>query len=165
MTRFFLLLIWCLLLSAVSAHAVERAPLVDRRQPIEITAQQLEILRLQQKSIFTGEVVAQQGEMTLKADRLVVFFLADESGIERLEATGNVVFSQLERKATADRAVYRQDDETLQLFGNAEVTQGQNRIAGDEVIFYVRENRSLVKSSDRQRVKAVFTPEATKDSE
>ncbi|MCW8859132.1 MAG: lipopolysaccharide transport periplasmic protein LptA [Deltaproteobacteria bacterium] len=138
---------------------------VDSSQPIEITSQQLEILQLEQKSVFTGNVVAKQGGMTLAAEQIIVFFLEEGNQIDRLEAIGNVHFTQLDREATADRAVYRQQEEVLFLVGSAQVKQGLNQINGDEITLYIKENKSLVKSSEQNRVKAVIVPEQKKDTQ
>jgi len=132
---------------------------LDRNQPIEITAQQLEVLQQQRQSIFIGDVVAKQGEMILHADKLIVFLHKNQDQIERLDAIGGVKVLQLDRIATAEKAVFHQAEEILVLIGNAEVTQGKNIISGDEITLYMKENRTLIKSSEKSRVKAVIVPE------
>ena len=159
MSRWLLLVLFgisCCCGSVVFAD--EAKPELDRNQPIEITAQQLEVLQQQRQSIFTGDVVAKQGEMTLYADKLIVVFKKNQDQVERLEVIGGVRVLQLDRIATAAKAVFYQAEERLILSGNAEVTQGQNKISGDEITLYMKENRSLVKSSENSRVKAVIVP-------
>lgn len=129
--------------------------------PIEVTAQQLEADQVNRLAVFSGEVVAKQGDITLYSDKLVVYSLPDVDQVDRLEASGQVRVIQLDRTATADRAVYRQQQETLVLYGNAEVHQGQNRVTGDEITVYLQENRSVVKGGDSGRVKAVLFPRKT----
>lgn len=152
-----LLILSCCCVTVVLA--IETTPALDRNQPIEITAQQLEVLQQQRQSIFTGNVVAKQGEMTLYAEKLIVFLQQNQDQIERLDAVGGVRVLQLDRIATAEKAVFHQIEETLVLTGNAEVTQGENKISGDEITLYLKENRTLIKSSDNGRVKAVIVPE------
>ena len=152
---------WCV----PGAFAAEVEPELDRNQPIEITAQQLEILQQQRQSIFSGDVVAKQGEMTLYADKLIVVFQPKQDQVERLEAIGGVRVLQLDRVATAEKAVFFQLEEKLVLNGNAEVIQGQNKISGDEVTLYMKENRSLIKSSESGRVKAVIVPEKKQEKQ
>ena len=154
---------WTLLGLAPCSHAEEASRAGKTQEPIEITARQLEALQNERKSIFTGEVVAKQGDMTLYADRLVIFFQDQQNQVERMEATGNVKVTQLDRTATAESAIYRQREDTLVLVGHAAVTQGESRIAGDEITLFMAENRSLIKSSDSGRVKAVIMPETLKD--
>ena len=160
---------WLLLLSGVLCCCVsvtfaeEVTSGFDRNQPVEITAQQLEVLQLERQSIFTGDVVAVQGEMTLYADKLIVYLQEAQQQIDRLEAIGGVKFVQLDRVATADRAVFQQVDEVLILTGNAVVTQGGNSVSGDEITLFIQEDRTVVKGSKTNRVKAVIVPEKKKE--
>ena len=138
---------------------------LDRNQPIEITAQQLEVLQQQRQSIFTGDVVAKQGDMTLYAEKLIVVFQKDQDQVERMDAIGGVRVIQLDRIATAKKAIFHQMEETLVLVGNAEVTQGKNIISGDEITLYLKENRTLIKSSEKKRVKALIVPEKKQETQ
>ncbi|MFK5926522.1 MAG: lipopolysaccharide transport periplasmic protein LptA [Desulfuromusa sp.] len=166
MSRGLLLLSLGFLCCCASVVCADEAALkLDRNQPIEITAQQLEVLQQQRQSIFTGEVVAKQGEMTLYAEKLLVFFQKDQNQVERLEAIGKVRVIQLDRVATAEKAVFYQAEETLVLIGNAEVTQGKNTISGDEITLYLKENRTLIKSSGKSRVKAIIVPEKKQEKQ
>lgn len=159
--------IWVLMLllcSSAIGFAEQVVPTIDTSLPVEIESQQLEIMQQENKSVFSGDVVAIQGDMTLSADRLIVFFVEDNQ-IDRLEAAGHVRFSQLDRVATSEKAVYRQQEGILILQGNAKVQQGKNLVSGDEITFYVQENRSVVKGSSQKRVKAVIVQEQKKDVE
>jgi len=159
MKRLFL----CLLLSVLCAFATigvaATEPEFDQNQPIEIVSEHLEISEQQRQSVFTGDVVATQGEMTLNTDKLTVVFQQDQDAVDHLIALGHVVFVYLDRRATAEKAVFYQQDEKLVLTGNAVITQGENTISGDEIVLFLRENRSLVKSAENRRVRAVITPE------
>ncbi len=167
-----MILRWFLLVSlgvlfccGAGAIAAETTPKLDRNQPIEITSQKLEVLQQQRQSVFTGAVVAKQGEMTLYAEKLIVYFQKDQDRVERLEAIGAVRVTQLDRIATAEKAVFHQADETLVLIGNAEVTQGKNKVSGDEITIYLKENRTLIKSSEKGRVKATIVPEKKQEQQ
>ncbi len=160
MSRWLLLLLLGISCGYVSAAlAGEATPGLDRNQPIEITSQQLEVLQQQRQSIFTGGVVAKQGDMILFSEKLTVVFQKDQNQVERLEAVGGVRVLQLDRIATAEKAVFYQKEESLVLSGNAEVTQGKNTVSGDEITLFLQENRTLIKSSEKKRVRAVIIPE------
>ncbi len=166
MRRWFFLLLPGLLCWCVPVvFADDTKPELDRNQPVEITAQQLEVLQQQRQSIFIGDVIARQGEMTLYAEKLIVFLQPDQDQVERLEALGGVRVIQLDRIATAEKAVFYQLEEKLVLSGNAEVTQGKNNISGDEITLYLKENRSLVESSENGRVRAVIIPEQKQEKQ
>jgi len=141
-----------------TGFAAEQSAAPDTTQPIEITAQKLELIQQQRQSIFTGDVVATQGDMTLSADKLTVFLLENQDQIDRLEAVGTVKVVQLDRVATADLAIFYQLEEKLVLSGHAVVVQDNNRVSGEEIVIYLKENRSVIKSSNNSRVKAVIVP-------
>lgn len=162
MNRSILVLLAVLLFLAVAAHAEQDELPQPSELPIEVSAQRLEALRDQRQAIFTGDVIAKQGDLTLYCEKLVVYSLPEEDKVDRLEASGGVRVVQLDRTATAERAVYRRADSTLVLMGNAQVHQGQNQVSGDEITVFLLENRSLVKSHDSGRVRAVLFPEQKK---
>lgn len=163
MNRLMLLVLWFCLV-AFSSVAME-SQLGSAAVPIEVTARQLDADQRQNQATFSGDVVAKQGEITLYCDKLVIYALADQGQVDRMEAFGKVRVVQLDRIATADRAIYRQLQGTLTLFGNARVHQGQSEVAGSEIIVYLEENRSLVKSGENGRVRAVFFSEQTDKQE
>lgn len=152
-----LLLAGILTVSSVLFAAEEQLP-KPANLPVEVTARQLEASQQERRAIFTGDVIAKQGDMTLYCEKLVVYSLPEEDAIDRLEAFGAVRVVQLDRTATADRAVYRQQKGTLVLLGNAKVHQGQNLVAGEEITVFLQEDRSVVKSSETGRVRAVLFP-------
>jgi lipopolysaccharide export system protein LptA len=162
MIRLVLLVLSVWLCSALPGLAAEEQPPQPASLPVEVTARNLEALKLQRQVIFTGEVVAQQGDITLYCDKLTVFSLPEEDQVDRMEAFGNVRVVQLDRIATADQAIYRQQVGTLVLIGDATVHQGQNQVTGDEITVYLQEDRSVVKSKDTGRVRAVLFPEKKK---
>lgn len=147
----------------VPAFAADTLSALQTDKPIEITSRQLEVFQNEQKTVFSGDVVAIQDDFELRADRLVVLFVAGQNQLERLEATGGVEIVQAAGTAHADKAVFDQQDQVLILTGSAVLEQGENRIAGDEIHFLLKENRSFVKSSDNGRVKAIIIPQQKQD--
>ncbi|MFO7766443.1 MAG: lipopolysaccharide transport periplasmic protein LptA [Pelovirga sp.] len=141
-----------------NAAAVDFFAAAQSDAPLEISSRELEVFRQQQQSVFTGDVVAQQGDMTLYTDQLTVLF-DEQDEVRRIEADGSVRIEDLLRNSRAERAVFDREEQTLILSGDAEVVQGDNRISGDEIILFLDENRSLVKSNDSGRVRAVILPE------
>lgn len=158
--NYLLLLIFA---ATINAGAVDFFAAADRDQPLEITSQQLEVFQEEQRSIFSGAVVAQQGEMTLYTDQLTVIF-DGQNDVSRIEAAGNVRIEEPLRTARGNNAVFDREADTLILSGNAEVVQGENRITGDEITLFIGQNRSIVKSHDTGRVRAVILPEKKPES-
>ena len=83
--------------------------------------------------------------------------------LRQVEATGSVRIDQGDRWATGGRAVFDQERRTLVLSENPVLHDGPNQIAGDRVVVYLDENRSVVEGGDK-RVKAVLFPEQKKQT-
>lgn len=148
-----------LLMMTPALAAEEQAPAAPEG-PIEVTSQQMESDQQSGNVTFRGKVVGKRGAMTIYADQLILFFVESDGSrtIERLEAEGSVRVVDGERVATAQKLEYEQATEQMTLKGDAEIHQGGNLVAGDEILLFVRENRSLVKSAKDGRVRAVFLP-------
>ena len=159
MRRLALVCLAWLLVAVPSLGAAEKELPKPSDLPVEVTALHLEALQEQRKAIFTGEVVAKQGDMSLYCDKLVVYSLPDQDQVDRLEAFGRVRVVQGDRTATADQAIYRHQQGTLELRGNAQVHQAQNQVSGEEIMVYLQEDRSVVKSGEDGRVRAILYPE------
>jgi lipopolysaccharide export system protein LptA len=123
--------------------------------------------------VFSGNAVATQGDKEIKSDRLLLYYKKeagkkDKVGakevegtgdLEKIEAKGNVVVTQKERVATGDEAVYFQDSGQIIMTGNATLRDGKNLIKGDKVTVFVNEDRGVVESDPKKRVKAVIYPQ------
>lgn len=159
MNKLIQLTLGVLLICALQVQAADQPLAKPVDQPIEVTARQLEARQQQGKAIFSGDVVAKQGDVTLYCDKMVVYTQSGQQKVDHLEAFGRVRVVQLDRTATADKAIYRQQQRTLVLLGHAQLHQGQNQVSGDEITVFLDENRSIVKSQDGSRVRAVLFPQ------
>lgn len=81
----------------------------------------------------------------------------DTSRVQNIVAVGNVRIDQGARWAVGGQAVFDQGQRTLVLTENPVLHDGPNVVAGDRVIVYLDENRSIVEGG-RKRVKAVLYP-------
>jgi lipopolysaccharide export system protein LptA len=102
--------------------------------------------------------VAKQGDVTIHGDRLRIFTAAGGSDVERIVAEGNVRIEQGQRLATSGRAEYLRAEERIVLTGAPRVSEGQNVVEGQEIVLFLKENRSVVKSGQGGRVNAIFAP-------
>jgi lipopolysaccharide export system protein LptA len=137
---------------------------------IKITAQRLVSHTSDKFAEFIGDVAVRQGETTITADRLKIFFSAESSGesasptqsLERLEAIGNVEIKFDNRLAVAQKAVYITAQRLLILNGpDARVTSGENTITGETITFYRDDGRFVVEGGENGRVKAVILPQSS----
>jgi lipopolysaccharide export system protein LptA len=134
----------------------------DNGKPVDVNSDSLEVYQNEQKAIFVGNVVAVQGDSTLKTPRLVVYYEntnaaganggsssdagkpeaapaktstapSSQSSIKRLEASGGVVVTSQDQKATGDNGVFDMATNTAVLTGNVVMTQGANVVRGKEL--------------------------------
>jgi lipopolysaccharide export system protein LptA len=81
----------------------------------------------------------------------------DNSRVQNIVAVGNVHIYQGTRWAVGGHAVFDQGLRTLVLTENPVLHDGPNVVAGDRVVVFLDENRSIVEGG-RKRVKAVLYP-------
>lgn len=163
-----------LLAAAVPASAQLGAP-GQNEQPIEITSDSLVVRQQEKTAIFSGNVEAVQGDMTLRADELKVLYADDrqraagpaggDQAIRRLEAQGHVFMSSADQTVQGDRGVYDPTTGKINLDGNVILTRAGNVIRGGQLEFDVRTGVATVRAGrggpagGEQRVKALFKPE------
>ena len=109
----------------------------DASQPVEITADELTVDQATGSAVFTGNVVAGQGEMRLSAGRVQVQY-ATENGqatgrIDQLVATGNVTLVNGAEAAEAEKAIYSVGGSQIVMTGNVILTQGINALSGEKL--------------------------------
>ncbi len=131
---------------------------VDRSQPIDITSDKVEAYWKENLVIFKGNVVARQKEIVIYADSLEVVTNEDGKGIERVIAGGNVKIQQGLRVARCQKAVFYNLDQKLVLTGDPQVSEGENIVLGDEIIFDIDKNRIEVKGGPSGRGKVKVQP-------
>ncbi len=142
----------------------------DPDAPIEVEADQLDIYDKKKVAIFTGNVIAKQGETQLNTSTLTIHYSGGGAGtaqsITRLEANGGVVVSQKDQKATGNRAFVDMTKEEITLSGNVVLTQGKNVLRGTELFIDMRSGAARLASAapsnaaggKKGRVQGLFTP-------
>ena len=176
------LTLWCLILYAPPVGGQTKAKKAAASEvPLHITASRLEADQKAGLVTFSGQVKAQQGDSTLYADQLQVYFqpppptppgapaaacapkekaglspLSDLGGekITRIVARGQVRFVQEDRVATGKEAIYYKDREEVVLLGNPQVWRAENTLKGEKIIFNLKDNKMQVESSPQKRVEA-----------
>ena len=160
-----------LLTSAVfPAHAEKQRsgailPGGNSKDPINIAAAKLDYFDKEQKLVYTGNVVATQGESKLQARTLVLFLTpkdaaaqagvpSSSSQIRRMEAAGPVTVSSKDQIGTGDSGVYEKSENKVYLIGNVTLTQGPNVTKGDKLIYDLNTNQAAVTG----RVRSMFLP-------
>lgn len=154
-------------------------------KPIQIDANSLEVLQNEKKAIFKGNVVATQGDIRLKSDRMTVHYKQGgtseqkdnaasplSSGISKIEVDGNVFLATPQESAKGEKGVYQVDQKTIRLMGGVVLTRGQNVLKGSGLEYNLATGKSLLtggvsaedsgKPVSGGRVRALFVPDQTK---
>ena len=142
----------------------------DTSQPIEIVADRLTVEQAAGRAVFLGNVLAEQGEMLLRADRLVVYYAlgdegaASEQAIRRIEVDGNVTIASAEESAVGDAGFYDVAGGRIELTGNVVLTREANVIRGDLLEIDVAQQVATMTAAPGrpagERVRALFRPSA-----
>lgn len=164
-----------LMLLAEPAFAQAPAGLGDSKEPIEITADELEVLQQQQKAIFSGNVEAVQGKVTLKSQTMTVYYQQDgqnkaEGGnqISRIDVDGGVVLNTATETARGSKGSYLVAEKKIRMQGNVVLNKDKNEIRGDALEYDLTTGRSKMVSvgkpaapgeeAPKGRVKGIFIP-------
>jgi lipopolysaccharide export system protein LptA len=155
---FFIALAIFLFATTCRAEVSAKSGKTVSKEPIRITSDRLETDQSARKMEFVGNVVARQGDLTIYARKLDMFYGPDNHEIERVEAHGDVRVVQGDRVATGQQGVFFRKEGKIVLTGSPRVHQGQDYVEGDEITVFLNEERSIVKGGGGSRVNAVFTP-------
>lgn len=117
---------------------------MDTDQPIHIKSDKLMISRDTSIAEFIGNVVAIQGNTTIKADKLKIHYKQgtnqkstnSEEALEKIIASGNVKINFDNRLAVTNEAVYITENRTLTLTGpNTKIVSGKDTIIGEKITY------------------------------
>jgi outer membrane protein assembly factor BamD len=136
----------------------KEAKLVDKSQPIDITSDKVEAFWKENLIIFKGNVIARQKDIVIYADSVEALIIEDGKGIEKVTAGGNVKIQQGLRVANCQKAVFYNLDQKVILTGEPKVSEGDNIVSGDEIIFDIEKDRVEVKGGPSGRGKAKIQP-------
>jgi outer membrane protein assembly factor BamD len=134
------------------------AKLVDTSQPVDITSDRVETYSKENLIIFKGNVIARQKDVVIYADSIEATVFEGGKGIKQVLASGNVKIQQGLRVASCQRAVFHNLDQKIILTGDPRVSEGDNMVSGEEIIFDLTQNRVEVKGGAGGRGKAKIYP-------
>jgi lipopolysaccharide export system protein LptA len=130
----------------------------DKSKPIDIVSDSMEGFDKEKYVVFKGNVIAKQEDLYIFADSIEAHLNEASNEIEKAYAKRNVKIVKKERTATAREAVFDNTKGEIVLKGNVVVYQGQDRLAGDVVTYYVNEDRAVVEAATGKRARVTLTP-------
>jgi lipopolysaccharide export system protein LptA len=108
------------LAAATSSH--------DSNAPVDFAADHMEVQDKQKRVVLTGNVDITQVELRLTADRtLMAYTDTDKLTLQRVDATGHVVVTRNDQRASGDVAVYDLNKRLITMVGHVVL----NRANGD----------------------------------
>jgi lipopolysaccharide export system protein LptA len=161
-------------------------PGANSKEPISIAADKLNYFDKEQKAIYTGNVVAIQGDSRLTCSVLTIFLAKTEpqasgasaasaapasppaagaasgvgtggSQVKRMEATGPVTVTSKTQVATGDRGSYDKEQNKVWLFDNVTLSDGSNVTKGDKLTYDLTTGQAVVEvGKTSSRVTGVF---------
>jgi lipopolysaccharide export system protein LptA len=132
----------------------------NKQNPILITSDRMEVDRQKNILIYQGQVVAIQGDMTMRSDKLTTYFDPDLQQIKEAIAEGKLVqVNQGDRVATGTKAVFDGVTQTMTMTGNPMMRQGNSQVTGEKIIYFMAEDRMIVESGKDRRVEGTIFPE------
>ena len=154
------LILWVCAASAV--HAAPQKRTGTSNLPITIKSNDLAADNKGKTAIFSGKVVAKQGDVTIFCDRMTVYYGATQGDVDKIEADGNVRIVQENRTGSAAHAVYESRQGRITLTGGSpKVMQGADTVSGEIITYFIDDERSSVTGG---RVEAVIHPKSKDDA-
>ena len=162
-----------LIASAMPALAKGRGggilPGASAKDPLNIDAGKLDFFDKEQKLVYSGSVIVTNGPSTLKASRLTI--LLDKGGggdptsndrVKHIDADGPVTLVSEGKVGSGDRASYDKAENKVHLIGNVTLTQGDNVVKGERLVYDVTSGMASVQGGASQggRVRSIFTPKS-----
>ncbi len=145
----------------------------NSKAPIQIDADRLEVFSKEQRAIYTGNVVAIQGDTTIKSAMMVIFYdrqsdsaaagaskpegQQEGTTLRRVEAKGGVTVISKDQVATGNDGVFDRGTNKIVLTGNVALSQGENVTKGEKLIYDTETGVAQVESSPKGgRVRGLF---------
>lgn len=137
----------------------------DNTQPINVESVEQSADLQANKLLFSGDVVATQGSIKLKADRIEVT-RANNGSLKSIIAYGNpVTFEQKQDngryiKARSSTLSYLPDETKIVMQGRASIWQGDSKMSGERIEYNIttQKMRAYNNNSQGGRVSSTFIP-------
>ncbi|HEY1878799.1 MAG TPA: LptA/OstA family protein [Caulobacteraceae bacterium] len=158
-----------------SGDAAQAQIETNSNAPIDITANEAEVVNSKCLAIWKGAAEALQGDSRLRANTITVYQAPkskdaagqqDCGATEKVVAEGNVYYVTPTQKAHGERAVYTAADDEIVMTGSVVVAQGKDVARGDKLIIKVSTKQFTMVSNATgagapNRVRGVFYPKKT----
>ncbi len=158
----------------------------DSKEPIKIDADKLDVLDKENKAVFTGNVVAVQGETTVRCTVMTVLYEgrggqggangakpaaatpapaagapnSNDSSIRKILCKGPVTVVSKTQAATSDNAEFDRANNVVIMTGNVALNDGPNITRGEKLTYNTVTGIANVETGKGGRVQGFFVPNA-----
>ncbi|OPY64163.1 MAG: Outer membrane protein assembly factor BamD precursor [Syntrophorhabdus sp. PtaU1.Bin002] len=131
---------------------------IDKSKPIDIVSDTMEGFDKEKYVVFKGSVIAKQDDLYIFTDVMEAYMNEETNEISKAYAKGNVKIVKQDRTATANEAFFDNAKGEIVLKDNVVVFQGQDKVTGNIITYYVDEDKVVVQGQPEKRARAVLTP-------
>jgi len=157
----------------------------NNKEPIKIDADRLDVYDREQRAVFQGNVVAVQGDTTIRCTTMTVFYERQSQGgqkaqpagqkapaaqagsqndsVKQIDCAGPVTVVSKDQIATSDNASFDRAANKVYLTGNAVLSQCQNVTRGERIVYDLNTQVANVETAPGGRVRALFVPNKDDD--
>ena len=149
----------------------------NSKDPIKIDSDRLDVFEREGRAVFTGNVVAVQGESTIRCSVLTVTYESSrgppgaprqppsapaasgngDNAIKHLDCKGPVTVSSKTQTATGENAAFDRTTNKVVMTGNVALSDGPNVTRGDRIVYDMATGVANVETQGG-RVRALITP-------
>jgi len=115
--------------------------------PIVITSETLSTDNKVRTALFEGSVVAKSEDMTLYADRMIVYYAEQTGKVTRIDAEGRVRLVKKDLIVTSKVAEYFAEEDKVIFTGEPKAVEKGNVVTGTKMTYLLKEDRSIVENS------------------
>ncbi len=143
--RLLIISVWIVLLTPVFSFPAAERP--KARGPITVTSETLTADNRAHTALFEKNVVAKTSDMTMAADKMLIFYTEGSGDVTKIEATGNVRLFRETRAITSENATYYAEEEKVIFTGEPKAIDGENVVTGSRMTYFIKEDRSYIENS------------------
>ena len=115
--------------------------------PVVITSDMLTADNKTHTALFEKSVIAKTTDMTIYADKMLVYYQEGSGDVTRIDSEGNVKVIKGDRVITSQEATYLADGDKAIFTGDPRAMQGENVVTGKKMTYLMSEDRFLVEDS------------------
>ncbi|MGQ3102300.1 LptA/OstA family protein [Sphingopyxis solisilvae] len=113
--------------------------------PVDFAANSIEVQDRADRVVIAGNVRVTQAGMTVTAARMTVAYTrSGGTDVNRLDATGGVVVTKGDERASGNVAIYDLDRRLITMVGNVELRQRGNNLRGGRLVIDLNSGRATV---------------------